>query len=127
MPGSIAEGAVEMILQMTANFTFQGVFEQAQHESEFGKDMNLLTVNSNGSCDTSPLEVNGVIFPAIVDGKFFGQILGQLVSCFLSVFTAHPVPGVYVNFGHLFYYLLLAVSSLVPAAFCSQPVAIPEV
>ncbi len=117
---SVAEGAVEMITQLAANFTLEGVFEQAQHETQFSQYMNLLAIYFYGSGDSSAIEMDGVIFPTVVYGKFFCQALGQFISRVLRVFTVHLMRGMNVDCGHSFHNLRLAESSLVPVASYSQ-------
>lgn len=110
-----------MVMQLTSNFTFQSVFEQAQHKTQLRDDMNLLTIHSDGPRNSATLKTNDVFIPSVFDIKFICEIARKVISRILGVFAAHRMQSMNVDCGHNFYNLHLAASSLVPVVLSSQP------
>ncbi len=110
-----------MFLQLPSNFTFQSIFEQAQHETQLCDDMNLFTVYFDGSRNPTALKANSVLIPGVLNIKFICKVAGEFVSRILGIFTAHRMQSMNIDCGHNLYNLHLAASSLVPVSLCNQP------
>lgn len=76
MSGKWLDITAEMFAQVAHDFLFNGRFQHDQQKAEMGLDLDALIVHYDLPVNARSFEVNHVTIPAIIDGKFFRQVLG---------------------------------------------------
>ena len=95
-----------MSLKVTHNFFLDSCFQHHQQYAETGLDVNIFLTHHDDAVDTWAGKVNFVIFPAVVDTEFPGQVCRQIIRRLLSVLFAHRVMGEHIYDRHRQYHLL---------------------
>ena len=76
MAGMWLDITTEMLAQVAHDFLFDGRLQHDQQEPEVGLDFDALIMHHDLPVNARSFEVNHVTIPAIIDGKFFRQVLG---------------------------------------------------